>query len=200
MIFRGLGVSRSSRRCFLVSSRRTARIKSLAGTCRHFNEQWYMNIQSPHMLHLEKVIRGKECRNGINILRDFAAFSSLSFDKSSARRHSEQQPPQTTNSRDRTITNTHHRNRKAFTARHTTQFLTPAVNINNGYHALFRLPTHQERHRNEHLEAVYMQSLFQPPLLCQSTLLLSFSSVSLVSPCAYTASTWLIDAIETALH
>ena len=88
MIFRGLGVSESSRRCFLVSSRRTERIKSLAGTCRHFNEQWYINIQSPRVLHLEKVIRGKERRNGINTLRDLAALPPSSFDKSNALRHS----------------------------------------------------------------------------------------------------------------
>jgi hypothetical protein len=143
--------------------------------------------------------RGKECRNGINVLRDFAALYSLSFDKFNARRHSEQQPPQTTNSQNQTTTNTHHRNWKAFTARHTTQFLATAVNINS-YRARPRLPATLERHMNEHLEAVHMKSLFQPSLLCQSTLLLSLSSVSLISPGAYTVSTWPIDALEAALR
>ena len=87
MIFRGLGVvSRSSRRCFLVSSRRTGRIKSLAGTCRHFHDQWYISVQSPHVLHIEKVIRGKERRNGIDTLRDFTARLPSTFDKSNTRR------------------------------------------------------------------------------------------------------------------
>jgi hypothetical protein len=87
MIFRGLGVvSRSSRRCFLVSSRRTGRIKSLAGTCRHFHDQWYISVQSPHVLHIEKVIRGKERRNGIDTLRDFTARLPSTFEKSNTRR------------------------------------------------------------------------------------------------------------------
>ena len=86
MIFRGLGVSRSSRRCFLVSSRRTGRIKSLAGTCQHFNELWYIDIQSPHMLHIEKSIEVRCAETGLTQLHDLSAFSRSSFDQSNTRR------------------------------------------------------------------------------------------------------------------
>jgi hypothetical protein len=88
MIFRDLGVSRSSRRCFLVSSRRTGRIKSLAGTCRHFNELWYINIQGPHMLHIEKVIEVRCAETGLTQLHDLTAFSRSLFDQSNTRRRS----------------------------------------------------------------------------------------------------------------
>jgi hypothetical protein len=114
-----LGVSRSSRRCFLVSSRRTGRIKSLAGTCRHFNEQWYINIQSPHMLHIEKVIEVRCAEVGLTRLHDFTVFSRSSSDHSTRPKHHddslEQQPTRTANSRHRTTTNTLLRIWKAFT-------------------------------------------------------------------------------------
>jgi len=52
-----------------------------------FNEQWYINIQSPHVLLVEKVIRGKEQQKRFNIPRDLTASLSLYLDNSSARQH-----------------------------------------------------------------------------------------------------------------